>query len=355
MAEQLSLSEVNLTCTICCDIFTTPVVLKCSHSFCQECLQRYWKDLKVLLCPVCRKECLTDEPTQSLAFKNLCESFKRMNQTSGQTGFCSLHDERLKLFCHQEKQLICVICQVSKQHEHHKCSPLQEAAEDLKKHVEALEQKVRSEFQRFYKFLHDKEAQWITTLRQQQEEKCCEVDKTIAKLEQEITSLSETIKKMKQETEEKDYPFLKNYSNNSERIQNSAVGTAPAQKLNCEDITRPGSLFAVLAEMQDLIQEPPVTLDHLTASDKLIVSQCFTAVQYTTQWLYVVDNPERFYVGVIGSQGFSSGVHCWDVGVGNSHYWILGVVEETVDRKAPLSMEPRSHMCDKLCKRKQPD
>ncbi|XP_063073963.1 E3 ubiquitin-protein ligase TRIM39-like [Engraulis encrasicolus] len=378
MAEQLSLSEVNLTCPICCDIFTTPVALKCSHSFCQECLQTYWKDLKVLLCPVCRKECLTDEPTPSLAFKSLCESFKRVNQASGQNqdfGICSLHGEKCKLFCHEEKQLICVVCQVSKQHEHHKCSPVQEAAEDLKvnlktgietleenllvltnakkqneedsnvvkNHIEAMEQEVRNEFRRFHQFLHDKEAKWITSLRQQQEQKCCVVDKTIAKLEQQITSLSETIKKMKQESEEEDATFLKNYNNNYERIQTSAVDTvAPVQKLSCEDITLPGSLFAVWAEMQDLIQEPPVTLDPLTASKRLFVSQDCTTVQYTTQKLLVPDNPERFYVGVMGSQGFNSGVHCWDVGVGDSEKWTIGVVEDTVDRKKLLVMEPQA-------------
>ncbi|XP_063073787.1 zinc-binding protein A33-like [Engraulis encrasicolus] len=127
------------------------------------------------------------------------------------------------------------------------------------------------------------------------------------------------------------------------RIQNSTVGrVAPVQKLSCEDITLPGSLFAVWAEMQDLIQEPPVTMDPLTASNWLLVSQDCTSVQYTTQKLLFPANPERFYVGVIGSQGFNSGVHCWDVGVGYSEKWTLGVVEDTVDRTKLLVMEPRA-------------
>ena len=68
----------------------------------------------------------------SLAFKSLCESVKSGNQATGRNDVCSLHEEKFKLFCYEEKQPICVICHVSKQHENHKCSPLQEAAQDLK-------------------------------------------------------------------------------------------------------------------------------------------------------------------------------------------------------------------------------
>ncbi|XP_063073788.1 E3 ubiquitin-protein ligase TRIM41-like [Engraulis encrasicolus] len=128
--------EQSLTCTICNGIFTDPVVIKCSHSFCQDCLRRYWKNLGKLLCPICKKECSSEEPTLSLAFKNLCESV-RTRRYEGQPVVqqelhCPLHDEKVKLFCLEDKQLICVICHTSKMHKKHTCSPIEEAVEDLK-------------------------------------------------------------------------------------------------------------------------------------------------------------------------------------------------------------------------------
>lgn len=132
MSDALSFLEEDLTCLICCDIFTDPVTLKCSHSLCSECLQRFWTTQEVPQCPVCRKECSHDEPTKSLAFKALCESFKsgKLRAVSGDV--CPLHKEALKLFCYDDKQPICVVCYTSKKHENHKCSPVEEAVEDLK-------------------------------------------------------------------------------------------------------------------------------------------------------------------------------------------------------------------------------
>ncbi|KAI3351864.1 hypothetical protein L3Q82_020694 [Scortum barcoo] len=34
-----SLSEKNLCCPVCCEIFMAPVLLSCCHSFCKDCLK----------------------------------------------------------------------------------------------------------------------------------------------------------------------------------------------------------------------------------------------------------------------------------------------------------------------------
>ncbi len=132
MADALSFLEEDFTCLICCDIFTDPVTLKCSHSLCEECLLRFWRTQDVPQCPVCRKKCSHDEPTKSLAFKALCESFKKRKTTAVSGDICPEHKEALKLFCFDDQQPICVVCYTSKKHENHKCSPLDEAAGNLK-------------------------------------------------------------------------------------------------------------------------------------------------------------------------------------------------------------------------------
>ncbi len=94
-----SLSEDDLSCPVCHEIFKNPVLLSCSHSLCKECLQQFWRTKKTQECPVCRRRSSRDNPPCNLVLKNLCESFlKERNErrSSGSEEICSLHSEKLK-------------------------------------------------------------------------------------------------------------------------------------------------------------------------------------------------------------------------------------------------------------------
>ncbi len=85
----------------------------------------------------------------------------------------------------------------------------------------------------------------------------------------------------------------------------------------------------------DCVSSAPVILDPNTAHPDLVLSDDLTCVKYSedNQWLPV--NPERFdsYPCVLGSEGFNSGTHCWDVEVKESRYWSLGVTTASNQRK----------------------
>ncbi|KAL0199495.1 hypothetical protein M9458_008035 [Cirrhinus mrigala] len=83
----------------------------------------------------------------------------------------------------------------------------------------------------------------------------------------------------------------------------------------------------------DCVSSAPVILDPNTAHPQLMVSDDLTSVRNSNQ--SVPDNPERFdwYSCVLGSEGFNSGTHCWDVEVKQSSVWILGVTTASNQRK----------------------
>lgn len=85
-----------------------------------------------------------------------------------------------------------------------------------------------------------------------------------------------------------------------------------------------------------------MTLDPNTASNRLIISDSLTSLTCTEEKQKVPDNPERFHIGVLGSKGFTAGRHCWDVEVGDSDNWTLGVVRQSIKRKQLLKMQPDS-------------
>ncbi|KAK3546519.1 hypothetical protein QTP70_026373 [Hemibagrus guttatus] len=50
------LSEEQLQCSICLEIFVKPVSTSCGHNFCMVCLNKYWDNRQKCNCPFCKKE-----------------------------------------------------------------------------------------------------------------------------------------------------------------------------------------------------------------------------------------------------------------------------------------------------------
>lgn len=78
-----------------------------------------------------------------------------------------------------------------------------------------------------------------------------------------------------------------------------------------------------------------MTLNPNTAHVDLVVSADLTSVAFCEERQFLPNNPERFsgYTSVLGAEGFTSGTHCWDVEVGDSSAWAVGVITSSVYKK----------------------
>ncbi|XP_035469989.2 nuclear factor 7, brain [Scophthalmus maximus] len=377
----MSLPEEDLTCPVCCDIFTDPVLLSCSHSFCRSCVKRCW-ETGLRECPVCRKRAGSKfNPPSNLALRNVCASLLQVRSQAPvaqeEKTNCGLHGERLKLFCLVDKQLICVVCQSSKLHKTHDCSPIEEAVLDCKDELaislKILQEKVevltriqqtsaemskyikcqametqsliRSQFEQLRRVLWEEESARLAAVKQEEEEKIAGIKDKLKELSAEVLSLTETISVVHEQLKEDDMVLLKNFQATQDRSESNVLGSDNMSGLLIDVTNHLCNLkYRVWEKMLDHIDYTPVTLDPNTAHPCLILSDNLTSLHYSKQPSCCPDNPERFHISaeVVAMSPLGSGSHHWVVETGSNQDWLLGVVSLSVPRNGEVSARPEN-------------
>ncbi|XP_040185859.1 E3 ubiquitin-protein ligase TRIM39-like [Rana temporaria] len=176
----------DLRCSICLDIYTDPVNLRCGHSFCRECIDHVLDTQEtsgLYTCPECREE-FKERPVLSSAraLRNIAEMLLISQSNQEETGIyctycvdspvpaiksclwcesslcgrhlrvhpkspehvlsdptnspenrkCSIHKKIVEYYCTKEKVCICAHCIVIGDHKGHPVESLDEASEKKK-------------------------------------------------------------------------------------------------------------------------------------------------------------------------------------------------------------------------------
>uniref|UniRef100_A0A4W5PP40 Tripartite motif containing 35-13 n=1 Tax=Hucho hucho TaxID=62062 RepID=A0A4W5PP40_9TELE len=325
-----------------------PVSLGCHHSFCSSCLDKFWDQTKNKNCPVCKRKFSEDHPNK---------------------------DYERKWFCEVEQRAVCHVCEFPAHHGH-TVVPLEQAVKDLKekltseldslqskqvkckdieetynkvvqyskKQLVSTERQIRGEFEKLHQFLREEEAR-LAALRKEEEEKGKMIAREMKNIQDQISSLTESITAVKQEFRKREVPFLKSYKHT--QTFSRAQYTLPDPQLVSGaliDVAKHlGNLqFRVWEKMQGIVKYTPVILDPNTSARWLSLSDDLTSVSQTGPIQQLPDNPERNtnYATVLCSEGFSSGKHSWEVEVRDHPEWYIGVAKESINRKGKIPTSP---------------
>ncbi|GAA6229638.1 zinc-binding protein A33-like [Lates japonicus] len=373
MDEPLPLQQ-DLTCPVCQGIFRDPVLLPCTHSFCRECLQRSFQVNKK--CPVCRELFEEGQAIANRALSSACETFlKQANRRSTQKrpseDTCNLHLKPLELYCEKDEEPVCVEC-VSLHSTHRLYSlrdgapmcrkelgfkvqifekkvesykkmthKLSNAVEYIKYQAGQAEKQIKAEFERLHNVLYTEEALRLKALATEEEEKIAAIQELITNTAKDVVTLNELIETLKKEMGNEDLPLLRNFQNLKRKAQwpQGDPGLPDDSLLNMGKHV--GALsYNIWKSMQAHVKYYPVLLDPNTASPWLSLSPDLTSVKESSERLTAPDNPERFdpCIFVLGAEGYTSGKHRWDIIVGDSPRWIVGVCKESVARKKKFTV-----------------
>ncbi|XP_059813877.1 nuclear factor 7, brain-like [Hypanus sabinus] len=373
-----SLSE-ELICPVCLDFFTDPVTLECGHNFCRSCITRYWERERRNSCPECR-EVIADRTLRvNRALANLAEKARNLNlypKGKESKRHCEEHEEELKLFCVTDKTLICVICAVAEEHREHRFRPIKEAVkiytDQLKSSLDSLTKKIldfqekeqqqkekisgvqeqshslqshiTSQFAELRQIITEKEQSLLRELREEEKRILNPMEKNLREIQENIRIIQEEISKLKEQMDQKDsVMFLKEEARRNRRINDDIQELSVTDEtLSVEKFDHLYLLNTVLRETLDAINRVSVTLDVETAGPYLEVSEDRKSVRWTrtVTWRNLPDTGKRFthWACVLGSKGFTSGRHYWEVEVTGNRDWFLGVAVESVERKRGVSL-----------------
>ncbi|XP_040211951.1 nuclear factor 7, brain-like [Rana temporaria] len=385
----------ELTCLLCNELFKDPVMVECGHNFCRNCMDKSWEGRDSFTCPDCKEEITEKRYTTNRALANLVKKTAGSSATvtpskpvgkekSRSMENCPEHDERLKLYCKDDGTLSCVICRDSLKHASHNflpildavgvyrselssiVSPLEEALkvteqltnqqnekiEQHKTNLNGFQDHIVSEFEKLHTFLKERQEKLLEQLQEQGESLKKDMESNLVKMQENRDNIQQTIGVAKERMDDTDsISFLTDIKSFIEKCQEqqkevTSGGNTLLSKDLCQGTFKGPIQYAMWKLMKSFISPylTPMLLDPGTAHPNLILADGLTSVKYGDTKLPLPDNPKRFSqcILVLGSSGFDSGRHYWEVDVADKTAWDVGMASESSNRKGKIKLNPKN-------------
>ncbi|XP_030055793.1 E3 ubiquitin-protein ligase TRIM39-like [Microcaecilia unicolor] len=381
------------SCSICLDYFKDPVMTDCGHNFCRSCITQSWEGRDTdFPCPQCRETSQQRNLRPNRQLANMTEMVKKLSQTSvrpKEENLCEKHEEKLKLFCQEDQRAICLVCDRSRDHRSHTVIPIEDAvqeykeklkmrleplkknledlekfkstegrkAEELKSETERKRQKVETEIYELHQFLNKEKQTHLLRLKEEEKKILQRITENVTQLEEQSFALKQLISEIEKKIQQPANELLKDVEDALSRCEKMKFPEPEAVSTDLKtgfQLRYPQQLKKWITKfggfdwwMEFGRYTVNVTLDPETAHPNLVLSEDGKSVRMGNTGQNVPDTPQRFDCGpcVLGSEGFTSGRHYWEVevevGVGDDTLCLLGVCKDSVRRKGVIKLSPK--------------
>ncbi|XP_067393868.1 E3 ubiquitin-protein ligase TRIM39-like isoform X2 [Emydura macquarii macquarii] len=340
-------------CSICLEYMSGPVSIDCGHNFCRACIAKYCQEKGLgangpFACPQCRAAFHKSNFRPNKQLANIVESIKQLGlvpATGQPEAVCRKHEERLKLFCEEDGEAICVVCRESLEHRPHTVYPIEEAAQAYKEVVKKKRERIVTEFGKLHRLLAEEEKLLLQKLEQEEKIILQRINENLARLLELRASLDKLILEIREKFQQSADGLLKDMKSTLSRCEAVAFQAPEACSVALkENYSIPEHCLG----MRDMLKKfkVDVMLDPETAHPELILSDDRKSVRRGGKKLILTlfDNPKRFNVSplVLGVQAFTTGRRYWEVQVGDNTEWGLGLCRESASRKGTVALSPKN-------------
>ncbi|XP_044243187.1 E3 ubiquitin-protein ligase TRIM58 [Ursus americanus] len=365
-------------CPVCLDFLQDPVSVACGHSFCLRCISEFCEKSDsaqggLYACPQCRGPFGLESFRPNRQLASLVDSVRQLGLGPGPTGVrqCARHGEELNLFCEEDQETLCWVCDTTPEHRSHHTVPLQEAARCYqakllmalelvrkemeetftqeanmgkktvvwKEKVEMQRQRFRLEFEKYRGFLALEEQLQLRRLEEEERATLQRLRESKNRLVQQSRALRELAEELEERCQRPALGLL-------EGVRGALSRSKDVTQLEPETIPMELRTMCRIPGMREMLRkfQVDVKLDPVTAHPSLLLTADLRSVQDGELWRDLPNNPERFdtWPCILGLQNFSSGRHYWEVMVGERAEWGLGVCQETVPRKGETTPSPEN-------------
>ncbi|XP_055988581.1 E3 ubiquitin-protein ligase TRIM38-like [Sorex fumeus] len=362
------------TCSICLELMTEPMSIDCGHSFCLTCVvglignqSSETSPLETFHCPQCRSPLKWESIRSNKELKNIIETIKEMEYER----VCEEHKEHLHGFCEDNDQLICQCCEYTPQLRGHGTALVDDAVQRYKEklqktlnnikelcqiqkvltqaeitkledNIACKRQKIQFEFQNLHNFLYEEEKSYLWKLEKEKEQTLRRLQDNLVYLEKQSKEFKKCILELKKKSHDSGQNLLQDVKDICNRKSAAKLEIPEVMSLEIQTLCNISHLYFDVKKFLKSYQVS-VTLDEDTAHENLILSENRREVNHQHPQKKL-DNPRRFreIPCVLGSEGFTSGRHYFEVDVRKAFMWNVGVCLETVHRDIKDEPDPEN-------------
>ncbi|TFJ96825.1 laminin subunit beta-4 [Platysternon megacephalum] len=241
MAHPLRKLLEEALCPICLEYFNDPVCMDCGHNFCRFCITEYYEKLEIeeegVFCPQCRSKLKKEKSQTNRQLARMVENIQQLGikpEDLKKQTVCREHEDKLKLFCEDDGEVICLLCDKTQEHGSHTLVPIEDAAQeykvklhndieclkkareeisklkskeqnkpkDWKERVKCQRQRISSEFEKLQLLLNEEKKLFLQGLAEEERETLKKLNENVTKLSQQSFSLQQLITEMEKKCQQ---------------------------------------------------------------------------------------------------------------------------------------------------------